>query len=125
VTDQMQVGVRANGNDHELFVGDRTFVITDSQLLIFSRSVPTYLRRVVANKLQTGQAGLEPIAPVPVTDIHLNHDLLATQVHVTIDDIAGGSFDYALEPAKARHLAERLIARAGEIEAAAYTKQSH
>jgi hypothetical protein len=54
----------------------------------------------------------------------LNEDLLATQIHLSIDDIAGGSFDYALLLAPV-NLAERLIARAAQVEAAAKGQSSH
>jgi hypothetical protein len=119
------IGVRPAEGGHELYIGDRTLSISDSQLLQFSRLIPTYLRRVIARKLPKATADLTPIAPIPVTDIRLNEDLLATQVHLAIDDIAGGSFDYALEPARARHLGERLIARAAQVEAAARGQISH
>jgi hypothetical protein len=119
------IGVRPVEGAHELFIGTKTFQITDSQLLRFSRLIPTYLRAVVAAKLPKDQNHLSPIVPIPVTDIRLNEDLLETQVHLSIDDAAGGSLDYALDPVRARHLGERLIARAAQIEAAAKGQISH
>jgi hypothetical protein len=53
---ETSVGIRPAGNDHEMFIGDKTFQITDSQLLIFSRHLPTYLRRVVASRRPTTTA---------------------------------------------------------------------
>jgi hypothetical protein len=120
-----EVGVRPLDGGHQIFVGNRSLDITDSQLLILSRLIPTYLRRVVSGRLPKARGDLSPIAPIPVTDIRLNEDALGTQVHLTIDDVAGGSFDYALSPARARQLAERLAARAEQIEASAKDQQSH
>jgi hypothetical protein len=120
-----KIGVRPTDGGHELFVAAKTLQITDSQLLHFSRLIPTYLRRAVAARQPKDQGHISPIAPIPVTDIRLNEDLLATQVHLSIDDAAGGSFDYALDPDRARQLGERLIARAAQIEAAAKDRLSH
>jgi hypothetical protein len=120
-----EVGVRPLDGGHQIFVGNRSLDITDSQLLILSRLIPTHLRRVVSDRLPRAKGDLSPIAPIPVTDIRLNEDALGTQVHLTIDDVAGGSFDYALSPARARRLAERLAARAEQIEASAKDQQSH
>jgi hypothetical protein len=119
------IGVRPADGGHELFIGDRNLAINDGQLLQFSRLIPTYLRAVVAAKLPRDQSHLSPIAPIPVTAVRLNEDLLETQVHLSIDDAAGGSFDYALDAARARHLGERLIARAAQVEAAAKDQKSH
>jgi hypothetical protein len=91
-----EVGVRPLDGGHQIFVGNRSLDITDSQLLILSRLISTYLRRVVSGRLPKARGDLSPIAPIPVTDIRLNEDALGTQVHLTIDDVAGGSFDYAL-----------------------------
>ena len=119
-----EIGVRRADGGHELFIGDGVFRLTDDQLIRFSRLIPTYLRTVVEGKARIDQ-GLSAILPMPVTDIRLNEDLLATQVHLSIDDMAGGSFDYALEPQRARHLGERLIARAAEVEAIARGQMPH
>jgi hypothetical protein len=86
-----EVGVRPLDGGHQIFVGNRSLDITDSQLLILSRLIPTYLRRVVSGRLPKARGDLSPIAPIPVTDIRLNEDALGTQVHLTIDDVAGGS----------------------------------
>lgn len=120
-----RIGVRPANGQHELFIGLRTLNVTGGQLLRFSRLIPTYLRRVALEMSPKSMGGLQPILPVPVREIRLNEDVLGTQVHLSIDDVAGGSFDYAIDPARARELGQRLIARAIQIEAAARGQQSH
>jgi hypothetical protein len=123
----VNIGIRPVGQIHEIFVGERTLSITDSQLLILSRSLPIYFRLVLSKRRlsSSNRQDISPIAPIPVRNIRLNEDLLETQVHMTIEDILEGVFDYALDPGHARHLGERLIARATQIEAAARGQQSH
>jgi hypothetical protein len=119
------IGVRPKGDQHELFIGGETLLVTDNDLLYFSRLIPTYVRQLVADMQPASTDQIEPIAPVPVKDVRLNEDLHRTQVHLSIDDTAGGSFDYALDLFRARTLGERLIARVNEIESAAKDRTSH
>jgi hypothetical protein len=114
-----RITILPTASGHSLVVGlEAAINLTDDDLLQLSRRISAYFRECLASKHRTGQRGKSPIAPIPVTTVQIDEDLHQMQIRLSIEDLAGGKFDYALSPDDARQTGKRLIAMAARIEAA-------
>jgi hypothetical protein len=104
--DKFVIYLAHNGVKHEL-------EITENDILIFSRLIPSFLRRIVGR--WNLKDGIVATAAIPVTTATVNDDLHGTEVILGIQDVAGGDFDFWLSADQARKLGVALLARADKI----------
>ena len=104
--DKFVIYLTDNGIRHEL-------EITEEDILIFSRLIPSFLRRIVAR--WNLEDGIVAAAAIPVTAASVNDDLHGTEVILAIQDVAGGDFEFWLSADQARKLGAALLERADKI----------
>ena len=117
-----QLSIEPRGSNHVLVRTDahgvRTeLVLSEANIGWLARLAPQHLRKILAAKSEK-IPGVTMTLSIPVRNIRLNTDLHQTEILLAVFDRFDGEADYSLEPALARQLAEKLIVKCDEIEAA-------
>jgi hypothetical protein len=95
-------------------------LLSEANIGMLSRLAPQHFRKILATKTAK-MPGVTVTLSLPITNIRLNTDLHQSEVLLTIFDRYGGETDYSIDPVRARQLADRLVARAAEVETASKT----
>jgi hypothetical protein len=116
------LSLEPRGFNHALVRTDKhgaktEIILSEANIGWLARLAPQHLRKILAAK-SAKIPGVTMTLSVPIKNIRLSTDLHQSEILLAIFDRFGGEVDYSLEPALARQLAERLIARAEEVEIA-------
>jgi hypothetical protein len=116
------LSIEPRGSNHVLVRTDQhgaktEIILSETNIGFLARLAPQHLRKILAAK-SARIPGVTMTLSIPIKNIRLNTDLHQSEILLAIFDRFGGEVDYSLDPALARQLAERLIARADEVETA-------
>jgi len=119
------LSIEPRGSNHALIRTDRNgakteIVLSEANIGMLSQIAPRHLRKIVAAK-SAKIPGVTLTLSIPIKTARLTTDLHQSEILLAIFDRFGGETDYSLEPALAREIAARLIARADEVETATRT----
>jgi hypothetical protein len=95
-------------------------LLSEANIAMLNRLTPQYFRKILAAKTAK-MPGVTVTLSLPITDVRLNTDIHQSEILLTISDRYSGEADYSIDPVRARHLAERLVARAAEVETVSKT----
>jgi hypothetical protein len=98
-----------------------SLTLSKDDILTLSQAIPSLRGHVLAGQSPGGGA-ISAVAMTEVVQLELNHDVHKSEIHLTMIDRHGARVGFALPPAVARPLADRLPARVDLIEAAATTR---